>query len=59
MLYKTERKKYYSNTELKNFTNIKKFWGTVKPLISDNGVQPSRITLVDKKEEDITEKNRR
>ena len=57
-LYKKEGKKYYSNTELKNFTDDNKFWRTVKPLISDKGVQSSRITLVDKKEEDKTEKNK-
>ena len=57
-LYKKEQKKYDSNIELKNFTDNKKFWRTVKPLISDKGVQSSRITLVDKKEKDKTEKNK-
>ena len=49
MFYKKERKKYYSSIELKHFTDNKKFRGTVKPLISDQGVRPSRITLPDKK----------
>ena len=57
-LCKKERKQYYSNIELKFFTENKKFWRTVKPLISDKGVQSSRITLVDKKEEDKTEKSK-
>ena len=57
-LYKKERKKYYSNIELNNFTDNKTFWRTVKPLISYKGVQSSRITLVDKKEGDKTEKNK-
>ena len=51
-LYKKEHKKYYSNIELKNFTDNKMFWRTVKPLISNKEMQSSRITLVDKKEED-------
>ena len=44
-----ERKKFYSNIELKMFTDNKKFWRTAKPLISDKGVQSSRITLANKK----------
>ena len=35
-----------------------KFGRTVKPLISDMGVESSRIALVDKKEEDKTEKDK-
>ena len=53
-LYKKEQKKYYSNIELKILQIIKSF----KPPISNKGVQPSRITLVDKIEEDKTEKNK-
>ena len=55
-LHKKEWKKYYSNNELKIFRQWK-FWRTVKPLIGDKGVQASRITLVDKKE-DKTGKNK-
>ena len=43
---------------MKNFTDNKKFWRTVKPLISHNGVQSSRITLVDKKEDKTEKKNK-
>ena len=35
-----------------------KFGRTVKPLISDMGVESSRIALVDKKEKDKTEKDK-
>ena len=52
-LYKKEQKKYYSNIVLKIFTDNKRFWRTVKPLITDKGVQASRITLVDKKRKKI------
>ena len=43
---------------MKNFTDNKKFWRTVKPLISHKGVQLSRITLVDKKEDKTEKKNK-
>ena len=36
-LYKRERKKYYSNLNLKNITDNKRIWNTVKPLFSDKG----------------------
>ena len=36
-LYKRERKKYYSNLNLKNITDNKNFLNTVKPLFSDKG----------------------
>ena len=35
---------------------IIKFWRTFKPLVSNKGVESCRIALVDKKEEDKTEK---
>ena len=57
-LYKKERKKFYSNIEWKHFKDNKKFWRTVKLLINDIGVQSSKITLVDKKEEHKTAKNK-
>ena len=56
-LYKKEQKKYL-NFELRNFKDNKKFWRTVKPLISDKGVHSSRITIVDKKD-DKTEKKKK
>ena len=34
-LYKRERKRFYKNIELKNITDNKKFWGTMKPFFTD------------------------
>ena len=45
-LYKKERKKYYSNLDINNITDNKKFWKTLKPFLSDKGPQASKITLV-------------
>ena len=45
-LYKKERKKYYKNLDLKNITDNKLFWKTIKPLLSDKNTQASQITLV-------------
>ena len=36
-LYKRERKQFYSNLNLKNITDNKKFWTTMKPLFGDKG----------------------
>ena len=46
-LYKKERKKYYANLDLKNITDNKMFWSTVKPFFTDKRSQSSKITLVD------------
>ena len=45
-LYKKERKKYYQNLDLKNITDNKLFWKTIKPFLSDKNTQTSQITLV-------------
>ena len=45
-LYKKERKKYYQNLDLKNITDNKLFWKTIKPLLSDKNTLTSQITLV-------------
>ena len=34
-LYKKERKRFYDNLDITNTTDNKKFWKTVKPLLSD------------------------
>ena len=34
-LYKKERKKFYNNLNIKDITDNKKFWKTLKPLVSD------------------------
>ena len=45
-LYKRERKKYFSNLNLNNITDNKKFWNTVKPLFSEKGGGKENIVLV-------------
>ena len=34
-LYKKERRKFYVNLNIKDITDNKKFWKTLKPLVSD------------------------
>ena len=46
-LYKKERKKFYSNLNLNDITDNRKFWKTVKPLISNDKSQDRTITLID------------
>ena len=46
-LYKKERKIFYDNLDITNTTDNKKFWKTVKPLLSDKGkCGSSKINLV-------------
>ena len=49
-LYKKEKKNYYSNLNLKDVTDNKRFWKTVKPFLSDKGSTSSQITLVKEKQ---------
>ena len=44
ILRKSE-KYYYENLSAKNITDNKKFWGTVKPLFSNNVISDTSITL--------------
>ena len=46
-LYKRERKKYYSQLNLNNINDNKKFWTTLKPLFSDKGGTKDNIVLVE------------
>ena len=46
-LYKKERKKYYSSLNIKDIIDSKKFWKTVKPLISDKCNVSNKINLVE------------
>ena len=46
-LYKKERKKFYSKLDIKNITDNKLFWKTMKPFLSDKCTQTSKISLVD------------
>ena len=45
-LLKKEKRKYFSNLNMKNFTDNNKFWNTVKPLFSNCGGGFQKITLV-------------
>ena len=45
-LYKRERKNYYSKLNLKNVNDNRKFWNTMKPLLSDKGGAKSDIMLI-------------
>ena len=49
-LYKKERKKYYDNLDLKNITDNKKFWSTIKPFFSEKSINYSKINLVENNE---------
>ena len=44
-LYKKERKKYYSRLNIKDIIDCKKFWKTVKLLISDKCSVRIRLIL--------------
>ena len=50
-LYKKERKKFYTNLDLNEITDNKKFWRTLKPFFSEKGKKQQKITLV--KDNDI------
>ena len=46
-LYKRERKRFYKNIDLKNITDNKKFWGTMKPFFTDKGTSRNSISLIE------------
>ena len=46
-MYKKERKNYYNNIDIKVITDTKKFWGTIKPFLTDKGMCKNRISLID------------
>ena len=46
-LYKRERKRYYNNLDLKNVTDNRKFWATLKPFLSDKGTKGNNICLIE------------
>ena len=59
-LNKKERKKYYANLDIRNITDNKKFWKTVKPLFSEKAQNVQKITIVKdrnliSKDEDVSE----
>ena len=45
-LYKKERKKFHSQLDIKNITENKLFWKTMKPFLSDKCTYASKISLV-------------
>ena len=45
-LYKRERRKFYSQLNLNNITDNKKFWRTVNPFFSNKGGSRDNIVLV-------------
>lgn len=49
-LLKKEKKKYFANIDMKNYTDNKKFWHTVKPLFSNYNGGSQKITLIEKGE---------
>ena len=46
-LLKKAKKEYYQNLDEKNVIDNKKFWKTVKPLLSDKSVSREKINLTE------------
>ena len=46
-LYKKERKNYYNSLDIKNITDNKQFWKTIKPFLSEKIKTTSKIKLKD------------
>ena len=51
------KKHYYSNLYIKKVTDIKTFWKTIKPFLSDEIVSNERIALIDNSETFATEQD--
>ena len=49
-LFRTEKKRFYNNLDVKLITDNKKFWKTVKPLFSDQIKTQSKKVLVENDE---------
>ena len=49
-LYKREKRNYFNNLNLKEITDKKKFWKTVKPFLSNKGDFHKQITLIEGEE---------
>ena len=45
-LYKKGRKKYYAHLDIRNITDNKKFWKTVKPLFSERTQNVQKVTII-------------
>ena len=46
-LYKRERKRFYTNLDMRCITDSRKFWKTMKPFFSDKGLGKNNIILVE------------
>ena len=46
-LYKRERRKFFSNLNLKNITDNKKFWKNIKPFFPNKGISKTEIILIE------------
>ena len=46
-LLKKAKKEYYQNLDEKNVINNRKFWKTLKPLLSDKSVSREKIKLTE------------
>ena len=46
-LVRKAKKEYFDNLDLRNVTDNKKFWKTVKPLFTDKGMNHDKIILVE------------
>ena len=51
------KKHYYSNLYIKKVTDIKTFWKTIKPFLSDEIVSYERIALIDNSETFATDQD--
>ena len=56
-LIRKMKKDYYSNLDIKNVTDNKTFWKTIKPFLSDKIVSTERIILIDNGEVVATEQD--
>ena len=45
-----EKNKYYENIEMRNISDNKKFWKTIKPFFSDKSITSEKITSIEKGE---------
>ena len=50
ILYKRDKKKYFSNFDLKKISDNKVFWKSMKPLLSNKGINTTRNSLINDKE---------
>ena len=49
-MFRKEKRKYFQNINIKNITDNKLFWKTVKPLFSNKSTSHDKITLIENNE---------